>query len=67
MCGWSLSIPDRCLNHKAEAMTTRVSVDDDVAAALMEEAERRGIGADGLANDELRAKLCAEQSGVPTP
>ena len=43
-------------------MTTRLSLDDDVAAALADEAERRGVPADQLANEELRAKFCQERS-----
>ena len=48
-------------------MTTRVSLDDDVAAALAEEAERRGIAVDQLANEELRAFFCSEQSKSRKP
>lgn len=43
-------------------MTTNLSLDDDVAAALAEEAERRGVPADQLANEELRARFCQKQS-----
>lgn len=43
-------------------MTTNLSLDDDVAAALAEEAERRGVSADQLANDELRARFCQERA-----
>ena len=48
-------------------MTTILSLDDDVAAALADEAERRGVPADQLANEELRAKFCQEQSGSRKP
>ena len=48
-------------------MTTRLSLDDDVAAALAEEAERRGIAVDQLANEELRASFCSEQSKSRKP
>lgn len=43
-------------------MTTNLSLDDDVAAALAQEAERRGVPADQLANEELRARFCRERS-----
>ena len=39
-------------------MSTQVSLDDDVAAALADAAERRGVSADQLANDELRTRFC---------
>ena len=42
-------------------MTTHLSLDDDVAAALADEAERRGVSTDQLANEELRAKFCQER------
>lgn len=48
-------------------MTTSLSLDDDVAAALVGEAKRRGVPADQLANEELRAKFCQEQSKSRTP
>lgn len=48
-------------------MTKQLSLDDDVAAALTEEAERRGIAADQLANSELRARFCQEQSSARRP
>ena len=48
-------------------MTTRLSLDDDVAAALADEAERRGVPVDQLANEELRAKFCHEQSKPRQP
>ncbi len=48
-------------------MTTSLSLDDDVAVALADEAERRGVSADQLANEELRAKFCQEQSGSRKP
>ena len=48
-------------------MTTNLSLDDDVAAALADEAERRGIPADQLANDELRAKFCRERPKPQKP
>lgn len=48
-------------------MTKQLSLDDDVAAALAEEAERRGVPADQLANIELRARFCAEQTKPREP
>jgi hypothetical protein len=48
-------------------MRTSLPLDDDVAAALVKEAERRGVSADQLANDELRAKFCQEQPGSRKP
>lgn len=48
-------------------MTTRLSLDDDVAAALAEEAERRGIAVDQLANEELRRRFCDQASVLPEP
>lgn len=48
-------------------MTTNLSLDDDVAAALAEEAERRGVPADQLANEELRAKFCQERTAPRAP
>jgi len=43
-------------------MTTTLTLDDDVAAALAEEAERRGLPAAQLANDELRKRFCDQAS-----
>ncbi|MDE2745571.1 MAG: hypothetical protein OXI41_06240 [Chloroflexota bacterium] len=43
-------------------MTKQLSLDDDVAAALAEEAERRGVPADQLANEELRSRFCDRAS-----
>lgn len=48
-------------------MTTSLSLDDDVAAALAEEAERRGVPADRLANEELRKRFCSKQSKSREP
>ena len=48
-------------------MTTNLSLDDDVAAALAEEAELRGVPLDRLANEELRARFCQEQSKPREP
>lgn len=48
-------------------MTTSLSLDDDVAVALVEEAKRRGVPADQLANEELRARFCQESSGSRNP
>ena len=41
---------------------TNLTLDEDVAAALASEAERRGVPADRLANEELRARFCTDQS-----
>ena len=48
-------------------MTKQLALDDDVAAALAEEAERRRVPADQLANEELRRQFCSEQSKSRTP
>jgi hypothetical protein len=48
-------------------MTISLSLDDDVAAALADEAERRGVPAEQLANEELRAKFCQKQSESRKP
>ena len=48
-------------------MMTRLSLDDDVAAALASEAERSGVPAGQLANEELRAKFCQEESKPRKP
>ena len=46
---------------------TNLTLDEDVAAALASEAERRGVPADRLANDELRARFCTDLSDRQTP
>lgn len=46
---------------------TNLSLDDDVATALAEEAERQGVPADQLANDELRARFCRDLSEPQEP
>ena len=46
---------------------TSLSLDDDVAAALADEAERRGVAVDQLANEVLRRQFCNEQVKSRTP
>lgn len=48
-------------------MTTSLTLDDDVAAAIAEEAERRGVSLDQVANEELRATFCQERSTSQRP
>ncbi|MXX48182.1 MAG: hypothetical protein F4088_07775 [Chloroflexi bacterium] len=48
-------------------MTTSLSLDDDVAAALAEEAERRGVPLDQLANEELRERFCDRATALREP
>ena len=48
-------------------MTTSLSLDDDVAAALAEEAERRGVPPAQLANEELRERFCDRALATPEP
>lgn len=45
---------------------TSLVLDDDVADALASEAKRRGVSTDQLANEELRARFCTDQSGSRT-
>lgn len=46
---------------------TNLTLDEDVAAALASEAERRGVPADRLANEELRKRFCGRQPNSRKP